>query len=529
MTQSKDRHSNPHPITRRDFLRLAAGTGALLAASGPRAGAVAERNPVNLELALRAQPDALPLFPGAPTRVWRYTAKVIQGDPASVTTLPDTYLGPVLRLRRGSRVRITLDNGLPEDTNIHWHGLHVPERMDGHPRDVARAGGRYVYEFEVRDRAGTYWFHPHAHGRTGAQIHRGLTGLLLVGDDEERAAGLPDGAQDIPLVLQDRVVGPDNQFAYLDTGMPMMQRMMGFLGDRILVNGRPDFELPVATRAYRLRLLNASSARIYKLGWRGGAPLTVIATDGGLLARPVERPYVTLGPAERIELWADFSGRRVGETFTLASLPFAGGMAMGGGMMPGMGGMMGHGGMMGGGLPNGAAFPVLTVRVARKEAEPHPLPAALSALPADDAGAAVNAGAPRRFGLTMGHMEWSINGRSFEMEAVAPDEIVRLDTTEVWEFANDRARMMAMPHPVHVHGVQFRVLERRIARGAKDAWDTVRAGYVDEGYKDTLLLMPGERARLLLRFADYPGLFVFHCHNLEHGDMGMMRNYRVRA
>lgn len=529
MTWRKSTYSNPHPFTRRDFLRLTAGAGALLAGSGPRAGTVAEHKPVDLDLALRAQPDVLPLFPGAPTRVWRYTAKVIQGDPTSVATLPDTYLGPILRLRRGSRVRITLNNGLSEDTNIHWHGLHVPERMDGHPRDVARPGGQYVYEFEVRDRAGTYWFHPHAHGRTGAQIQQGLAGLLLVDDDAERALDLPGGAQDIPLVLQDRVIGPDNQFAYLETGMPMMQRMMGFLGDRILVNGRPDFVLPVATRAYRLRLLNASSARIYKLAWRDGAPLTVIATDGGLLARPVERPYVTLAPAERIELWADFSGRRVGETLALESLAFAGGMAMGGGMMPGMGGMMGRGGMMGGRLPNGAAFPVLTVRVARKESESRRLPAQLATLAAADASAAVNANAPRRFGLTMGHMEWSINGRSFEMEAVARDEIVRLDTTEVWEFANDRARMMAMPHPMHVHGVQFRVLERSVARGAEDAWNTVRAGYVDEGYKDTLLLMPGERARLLLRFADHPGLFVFHCHNLEHGDMGMMRNYRVRA
>ncbi len=526
MTVSNDTYPKRHSLTRRDFLRLTAGAGALLAASDPRAGAVAERKPVDLELALRAQPEALALFPGAPTRVWRYTAKVIQGDPASVSALPDTYLGPILRLRRGSRVRITLDNGLTEDTNVHWHGLHVPERMDGHPRDVARPGGQYVYEFEVRDRAGTYWFHPHTHGRTGAQIYQGLTGLLLVGDDAERALDLPDGAQDVPLVLQDRTLGSDNQFAYIEAGMPMMQRMMGFLGDRILVNGRPDFVLPVATRAYRLRLLNASSARVYKLAWRDGTPLTVIATDGGLLARPVERPYVTLAPAERIELWADFSGRRVGETLALESLPFAGGMAMGGGMM-GRGGMMN--GMMGGRLPNGAAFPVLTVRVARQESESRRLPAQLATLAAADARAAVNANAPRRFGLTMGQMEWSINGRSFEMEAVARDEIVRLDTTEVWEFANDRARMMAMPHPLHVHGVQFRVLERSVARGGEDAWNTVRAGYVDEGYKDTLLLMPGERARVLLRFADYPGLFVFHCHNLEHGDMGMMRNYRVRA
>ena len=88
---------------------------------------------------------------------------------------------------------------------------------------------------------------------------------------------------------------------------------------------------------------------------------------------------------------------------------------------------------------------------------------------------------------------------------------------------------MAMPHPIHIHGLQFQVIERQISSGQRADWESVSAGYVDEGWKDTVLVMPGERVKLLLKFSDYEGLFVSHCHNLEHEDMGMMRNYLVRA
>jgi FtsP/CotA-like multicopper oxidase with cupredoxin domain len=116
-------------------------------------------------------------------------------------------------------------------------------------------------------------------------------------------------------------------------------------------------------------------------------------------------------------------------------------------------------------------------------------------------------------------MRGVINNRVFEMNRVADDEVVQLGTREVWEFIN-RGGMPALPHPMHVHGLQFRVLGRLGSR-----YD----GYLDEGWKDTVLLMPGERVRLMMRFEDYDGLFLYHCHNLEHEDMGMMRNYYVRA
>jgi FtsP/CotA-like multicopper oxidase with cupredoxin domain len=119
-------------------------------------------------------------------------------------------------------------------------------------------------------------------------------------------------------------------------------------------------------------------------------------------------------------------------------------------------------------------------------------------------------------------MQWTINGRIFQMENVADDEIVQLGSTEIWEFNNTGGgmmNMMNMPHPIHLHGKQFRVIERS---------GVMHEGYVDEGWKDTVLLMPGERIRILVDFNDYPGLFLYHCHNLEHEDMGMMRNYFVK-
>ncbi|UCD82255.1 MAG: multicopper oxidase family protein [Desulfobacterales bacterium] len=516
-------------INRRQFLKftgvgaagiLAGGITSLGTASRVNAGS----NPVqnfdpDLDIDLTATPADIPILPGNPTGVWRYEAQLLKGDPTSLTPLERSYLGPIIRTHTGQKVRIRFTNDIADESIVHWHGLHVPAEMDGHPRFVIPPGETYIYEFEVRNRAGTYWYHPHPHGRTGPQVYGGLAGLFLVSDDEEEAVALPTGECDIPLVLQDRAFDNDNQLIYL-SGHPMEQ-MTGFLGDWIMVNGQPDFILPVATRAYRLRLLNGSNSRVYKLAWQNGSPLTVIGTDGGLLEMPVQRRYVMLGPGERLELWADFSRYPVGSESTLVSLPFDAG-AMAGGRMGG--GMMGR--MMGSAaaLPNGAGFPVLRVRVNRSENENLSLPQQLTSIDRYRIADALNPYDPKTFYLVPRHMAWTINGRTFQMEAVAGDEKVQINSLEVWDFINEGGGMgmmgmMNMPHPIHLHGMQFQVLERQ---------GVLHEGYVDEGWKDTVLLMPGERVRLLMRFGDYPGLFLYHCHNLEHEDMGMMRNFLVQ-
>ncbi|APF20892.1 multicopper oxidase type 3 [Caldithrix abyssi DSM 13497] len=478
----------------------------------------------DVEIALTAQPGEVSIFSGKLTQVQHYTARVLKGPSSVVQTLENTYLGPILRLKTGQNVRVRFTNQIDQETIVHWHGLHVPEQADGHPRYVIDKGETYVYEFTVANRAGTYWFHPHPHGRTGPQVYSGLAGLFIVQDDEEQAANLPTGAYDIPLIIQDRTFDANNQLVYLSGGM--MQRMNGFLGNRILVNGQPDPVFKVASNVYRLRLLNGSNSRIYKIAWSDGSPLTIIGTDGGLLEKPLNRPYVMLGPAERIELWADFSNYTPNSSVKLVSLPFdgAGGMGM-------MGGMMGRR-RQGQSLPNGSGFDLARFDIVKKETPALTLPIVLSKIEPVDIRAAVNANNPRTFTFAMGMGSATINGRTFEMTRVASDEVVKLNTSEVWRLVNGggggmgmMGGMMQMPHPVHVHGLQFRVLERTPGAG----WQSMKDGFVDEGWKDTVLLMPGMQAKILLRFVDFSGLYLYHCHNLEHEDMGMMRNYLIEA
>lgn len=470
----------------------------------------------DLDISLSALPGESPVFPGNPTRVWRYHAEVHKGDRARIVEMPRSYLGPIIKVNQGEKIRIRFRNTIPEASIVHWHGLHVPAIMDGHPRYVIPQGQSYLYEFEVKNRAGTYWYHPHPHGRTGPQVYRGLAGLFLVSDEEEQDLGLPDGEYDVPLVIQDRTFDSGNQLVYMSGHR--MEQMTGFLGDLILVNGMPDFTLPVSTSAYRLRLLNGSNSRIYKLAWEDGRPLTIIGTDGGLLEKVVYRRYAFLSPSERLEIWADFSDDPVGYKTSLLSLPFEtggmGGGRMGRGMM--MGGRMGQNQR----LPSGVTFPVLKVNVTRPVKTNYHLPEILSEIGPAKPKDAVNYFRPRQFYLTMRHMQWTINGRVFQMEEVADDEIVQLDSTEIWEFNNTGGGMMNMPHPIHLHGKQFRVIERS---------GVAHEGYVDEGWKDTVLMMTGERIRILVDFDDYPGMFLYHCHNLEHEDMGMMRNYFVKG
>ena len=517
--------TNSTHIGRRHFLGFLGGTalfGVLpgIALAGKQDSKTSEFKP-DLELELRAAPDKVSIWSGSPTNVWRYQAKVLKGDKRAVTGIPDSYLGPVIRVHKGTKIRIHFINALPQESVVHWHGLIVPEVMDGHPRYAVPPSGKYLYEFEVGNRAGTYWFHPHPHGHTGEQVYGGLAGLFIVTDDEERALKLPDGKQDVALVIQDRSFTRDNQLRYMGGGQGMggmMERMNGFTGDQIMVNGRPDFTLNAERKPYRLRFLNGSNSRIYKLAWHDGTPLTVIGTDGGLLAKPVSRSYVTLAPAERIELWVDFSGRKAGEELTLKSLPFS--ASTGGGMMG-----------SGGGLANGAEFTVLKVKLEKGAALAGKLPERLASIEPLNPQHAVNMKNPRVFSVTANRMEWGFNGRVFEMEEVAEDEVVKLGTTEVWQFENEATMGMmgGMPHPIHVHGVQYRVVGRSVQPGAKAVWNSLSAGFVDEGWKDVVLVMPGERVQVLIRFNDYPGLFVYHCHNLEHEDMGMMRNFLIKA
>jgi FtsP/CotA-like multicopper oxidase with cupredoxin domain len=425
-------------------------------------------------------------------------------------------------------VRIRFHNDLSEPTIVHWHGMDMPAAMDGHPRLVIDPRTQFLYEFAVTNRAGTYWYHPHPHMRTGSQVYRGLAGMLLVSDDEESALNLPSGEAELVCVLQDRQFDSANQLMYLTGGM--MAQAHGFVGDRVLVNGRHQLSLVLATRAYRLRVLNGSNARIYKLAWSDGTPMTIIGGDGGLVDRPRQQPFLTLAPAQRGDIILDLSQRAVGTTLELRSAAFPAtavetmGMMMGGmtgmsrgrGMRPGMASVPHP-------VPNGAPLLLLTIRVSRREPSSFRIPERLSAfggswLREPDVP-------PRRVTLGFDHGQWFLDGRTFDMLGASPEETVAAGSTQIWEIVNSAGMMgMQAAHPIHLHGPQFRVMSRE---GASTAGRQVHEGIVDAGWLDTVLVMPGETVRIKVTFTRHNGLYLYHCHILEHEDMGMMRNFRV--
>jgi len=491
----------------------------------------------DIDISLTATPAEIQLLEGEKTAVYTYTSELIKGDSSSLQQIPNSYLGPIIRVKPNQKIRIRYNNELPDESIIHWHGLHVPEEMDGHPRYVINNGEQFVYEFVVNNRPGTYWFHPHPHGITGYQVYKGLAGMFIIEDNQ---SNLPSDKYEVPLVIQDRRFDSSNQLVYLENNM--MDMMVGFLGNEILINGKSNSSMEVDKATYRFRVLNGSNSRIYKLAWSDGVNLTVIGNDGGLLSKPTEKPYIILGPGERIDVWRDLSNINSGEQIALNSLAFNSGTSMG---MMGSGGGMGGGMMRGRGnmqrdnnlsdsyIDNGDALTLYNFIVSDKQGEVVSLPTEFEPIEQFDLSESVNQDSPRQFNFHFERMQWLINGKTFEMNEVADWEKVKLNTTEVWEFINGGSgggmmgNMMSMPHPVHIHGLQFQIIERDVSEVPTAVWNSMKDGFIDEGWQDTFLLLSGMRVKVALRFEDFTGIFLYHCHNLEHEDMGMMRNYEV--
>ncbi len=420
---------------------------------------------------LRAQTGVSHFLPGLPTPTFGYNGAV---------------LGPTLRVRRGDRVGITIQNRLPDATVVHWHGLIVPGLVDGGPLDHIPPGGDAHPAFTIDQPAATLWYHPHVHERTGGQVYQGLAGFLLVDDSASDALSLPRtyGVDDIPVVVQDRRFNADGSLAYLTQPMDAN----GMLGDRILVNGAitPHLDLPASL--VRLRLLNGSNARRYVFSWEDNRTFHQIASDGGFLPVPVPLTSLALAPGERGEILLDLSRESVGRSLVLNSEN------------------LGLGGQMGGG---GTSFSVLQIRVTRLGAA-RGIPSTLVPVPRLSAS-----DSQRQRSFLLGDMGgFTINGRTFDSTRI--DERLPLGTTEMWEVQGSGG-MMGMPHPFHVHGVQFQILDRSGTPPSAS----------DSGWKDTAQVNPGERLRLLMRFSQ-PGVFPYHCHILEHEDRGMMGLFEVK-
>jgi blue copper oxidase len=482
---------------------------------------------------LVAHKERLELAPGKETEMRSYRAEQ-DGR---------VWLNPTFLVRTGDGFSASLSNELDEDTTIHWHGLHLHWQMDGHPLRVVRPGGSYRYAYTVANRGGTYWYHTHGHGNTARQVYMGLAGLFIVEDEEERrlneALGVELGETDLPLVIQDKNIDGEGNLVY---DPDEMARTMGYTGNVILVNLTPTPYLEVQTRLYRLRLLNASNARLYRLALTKVSsgellPYRVIATDGSRLERPHLVREVFLSPGERVDLLLDLTGFDVGEELALKNLtfdPMHREHEMGPGMDHGSHAShdeMGHAEVMHEGarqLGDGDEFYVLRMVVKDRVAHGGSVPETLSTtVPLADTQGADLRPVTLSAATEAGQTRWLINGLTYE-----PDEhpiIVQRGATEIWEIRNEER---SMPHPMHLHGFRFRVLERR------NSPDQVIETVVDEqgrtatdlGWKDTVLVWPGETVSIAIEFShDFDGeqLYLFHCHILEHEDAGMMINCKV--
>lgn len=420
-------------------------------------------------------------------RLQQGTSELLAGKPTATWGANGAYLGPTVRATRGDRVVMNVGNGLAESTTIHWHGMHLPAAADGGPHQMIQPGATWSPGWTIDQPAATLWYHPHPHGATEDHVYRGVAGLFLLDDPEANALPLPDryGTDDIPLILQDKRF--DSQ-GNLDFGEPAFSPI-GRLGADMLVNGTHDPHLNVTSQRVRFRLLNASTARSYNLGFADDRAFQLVATDGGLLERPQPTTRVQLSPGERTEIVATF---QPGEQAVLRSFP------------PDLGLDVFQGRFAGG----DDTFDLLQVRTGNQLTSSPQVPDRLVAHERLDQADAVQT---RRLELNSSS---TINGKQMDMGRI--DQGVTVDTTELWEVTNSSGS----PHNFHVHDVQFQLVD--------DAGRPPPP--ILAGPKDTVFLPPGATVRFLARFSDYtdPAVpYMFHCHLLQHEDNGMMGQFVV--
>ena len=476
------------PLSRRRFLGatlVAAGAVAVSSVAG-----CANGNPGGRLLGAAPRPLAIPpLAPSSRDAAGRRVVELVAA-PGTSSFLPGVatptwgygglpFGGPTVRVARGDDVVLRVTNRLPETTTTHWHGASVPARADGGPHQPIAPGATWEASWRVDQPAATLWYHPHPHGQTERHVHRGLFGLFLVDDDVRLALPSDYGVDDVPLVLTDRSFAPDGSFD------EQHRNSVGLLGDTVLVNGTVTPYLEVTTTRMRLRVLNASSARSYRVAFDDEAPLTLVGTDGGLLPAPRTVTGVVLTPGERAEVVVDvIPGRRRVLRSLSHDLGAVNGVARAAGADD--------------------SFDLVELRPAAR-LEPSPaIPARLSReTPLDEAAAART----RRF--TLSHNR--INGRAMDMSRI--DEVVPASATEVWEFTNRHT----LPHNMHVHDARMQVLEPGVAAG-------------DRPWKDTVAVPPGTTVRTLVRMGPHtdPEVpYMLHCHLLRHEDDGMMLQFLV--
>jgi FtsP/CotA-like multicopper oxidase with cupredoxin domain len=456
------------------------------------------REPGVFRATLIAQPAARPVLSGQPqTLFWQYDA----GD-SSENEGP--VIGPLIDVREGDTVEITFVNRLPQPSTIHWHGLPVPPDQDGNPSNPVAPGERRLYRFTLPPgSAGTYWYHPHPHMLTSEQVFRGLAGPIIVRAANDPLAAWPERhlfVTDLKLAA-DGTIPPNG----------MMDWMNGREGQFVLVNGARQAQIDLV-RDERWRVWNGCNARYLQLAFDDGRAFAQVGTDGGLLGAPREGvTALLLAPGERAELIV-----RAGQGASRASLIAA--------QYDRRKMAMSHGS-----LPAGPSQILANVRFAPERATQSALPAQLreitrlersTAQPAVKKSVvfseAMDMHAMHQPGASMHRvprgMQFMVNGAVFDPTRVTLAS--RRGEVEHWEIANGTD----MDHPFHLHGTQFQVLAREQGGVRKDeewlAW------------RDTVNVRPGEIVHIAT-VQHQAGDRMFHCHILEHEDLGMMGTLRV--
>jgi FtsP/CotA-like multicopper oxidase with cupredoxin domain len=427
----------------------------------------------------------------------------VAGRSANLFSYNGQIPGPRIEAKPGDTLQIQFKNSLSESTNLHYHGLHIPPT--GNADNIfleIPSGESFFYEFTIPKNhpSATFWYHPHLHGSTAEQLFAGLAGLLIIRGELDQIPEI-QAAQEEFLVLQD--------FALSQAGerLPLSHRaqMLGREGNVITINGQRNSQFSISSGGLlRLRIANASPARFYRLKLENH-PFYLIATESGALEKPIKLDELLLVPGERAEVL--IQGNQNPGNYQLLNLPYnRGGMGMmGGGMMRSgnrMAGMMGN--------PNNTdTTETLAIFTYQGNGKNIALPKTLipiQKLP--------NPEKIQRLTLQHGMMPgqgmvFAMNGKTFDHHRI--DTQVKLNTIEDWEIVNGDM----MDHPFHLHTNHFQVIERNGEPAPYLAW------------KDTVLVPFGGIVRLRIRFADFAGKSVYHCHILDHEDLGMMGTVEI--
>ncbi|MCG7336174.1 multicopper oxidase domain-containing protein [Sporosarcina sp. ACRSM] len=410
-------------------------------------------------------------------RAQKGKTEIFDGTETETYGYNGSFLGPMLRFEKGDRVKIRTVNELDEVTTFHWHGLEVAADMDGGPHDPLKPGEEKVIEFEVTQEASTLWFHPHPEGETAEQVYNGLAGLIYIEDKNSKSLGLPTdyGKNDIPLIFQDKLFDDKKQ---LNFSAAMNED--GTIGDTLLINGTHNPKLTVNKEKVRLRLLNGSNARNFTFKLNTGDSFVQIATDGGFLNEPVTLKEVTLTPSERAEIIVDFS--RLDTENDLA-------------------------------LINEDGSVLLPFEVLDESGEMTKIPAEMNNFSITEEE--MKLPVTKKVEL-FGMMDMvTINGKKFDPERI--DLTQQQGVTEVWEIYNKPDMMGGMIHPFHIHGTQFKIISR----------DGEEPPENERGWKDSISIKPDETVKIAIQFK-HKGVYMFHCHILEHEDNGMMGQVKVK-